>query len=179
MGKTHWKKIVSNPEYLGEADFDENEEKIGTIAGFKEGVKVRSGDGSSDTVAVIYFAEPGLKPMTLNVAKSKAIEKVCGSPYMEDWPGHAIQLYIEHNVKAFGTTCSAVRVRPRAPQLRAACKCSRCGKDILGASGKSAEYIAAYTAKKFGAQLCFDCATGAAKPAQEVTEDAPAETDQQ
>lgn len=29
---THWKKIVSDPNYIGEADFEENEEKVLTIA---------------------------------------------------------------------------------------------------------------------------------------------------
>ena len=34
--KTHWKKVVSDPNFLGEADFQENEEKIVTIARVEE-----------------------------------------------------------------------------------------------------------------------------------------------
>ena len=28
MEKTHWKKVVSDPNYIGEADFEQGEEKI-------------------------------------------------------------------------------------------------------------------------------------------------------
>lgn len=38
MTKTPWKKIVSDPDYLGEADFNEGEEKIVTIDHVQSGV---------------------------------------------------------------------------------------------------------------------------------------------
>ncbi len=155
--KTHWKKVVSDPNYLGEADFNENEEKIATIAKVVKNEKVRSSEGTSEK-AVVYFKE-NLKPMILNVARSKAIEKVTGSPYFEEWVGAKVQLYIEHGIKAFGDVVSAVRVRPKKPVIKANVKCTDCGKDIQGASGKSAEYIASYTAKNYGVSLCYDCAS--------------------
>lgn len=154
--KTHWKKVVSDPNYLGEADFGENEEKIGTISHVVANEKVRTAEGTSEK-AVVYFRE-NLKPMILNVARSKAITKVAGSPFFEDWAGVSIQLYIEHGIKAFGDVVSAVRVRPRKPvQPKPAAKCTDCGKPIQAASGKSAEYMAAHTTKKFGVPLCFEC----------------------
>lgn len=67
----------------------------------------------------MYFEEAGIKPMILNVARSKAIEKVAGSPELEDWPGVKIQLYIEHGIKAFGDIVNAVRVRPFKPRAQA------------------------------------------------------------
>ena len=85
MEKTHWKKIVSDPNYLGEADFNEGEEKIATIASVNQSETVVTAEGKSQK-AVLHFVEP-LKPMILNVARSKAIEKVAGSPYFEDWKG--------------------------------------------------------------------------------------------
>ena len=111
MEKHHWKKIVSDPNYLGEADFNEGEEKIATIASVNQSETVVTAEGKSQK-SVVHFAE-NLKPMILNVARSKSIEKVAGSPYVEDWPGTRVQLYIEHNIKAFGELVSAVRVRPR------------------------------------------------------------------
>lgn len=179
--KTHWKKIVSDPNYLGEADFNEGEEKIATIARVIRDETVVTAEGKSKK-AVAHFQEP-LKPMILNVARSKAIEKVAGSPYFEDWAGVKIQLYIDHNIKAFGDVVSAVRVRKTKPVVRNAIKCVDCGKDVQGAMGKGADYIAAYTKKKFGVCLCFDCAQKRSAPAQEqkqeaeVTEDAKTETD--
>ena len=155
--KTHWKKVVSDPNYLGEADFGEGEEKIATIARVARDEVVQTAEGKSKK-AVVYFREQ-LKPMILNVARSKAIEKVAGSPYFEDWVDVKIQLYIEHGIKAFGDVVSAVRVRPKKPIIRTAVLCEDCGQEIQGANGRNADYIAAYTKKKFGACLCFSCAT--------------------
>lgn len=157
MEKTHWKKVVSDPNFIGEADFEEGEEKIVTIARVANSVEVQTAEGKSKK-AVVYFQE-NLKPMILNVARSKAITKVAGSPYFEDWANVKIQLYIEKNIKAFGDLVNAVRVRATKPIVKNAIKCADCGKDIQGASGKSAEYIASYTKKKFGVCLCFNCAT--------------------
>lgn len=156
MEKTHWKKIVSDPNYLGEADFNEGEEKIATIASVNQSETVVTAEGKSQK-AVLHFAEP-LKPMILNVARSKAIEKVAGSPYFEDWKGVRIQLYIEHNIKAFGELVSAVRVRPRKPKETPPVLCADCGCPVKPANGRSAAYMAEYTKRKFGAVLCYDCA---------------------
>lgn len=164
--KTHWKKVVSDPHYLGEADFTEGEEKVATIAKVVQSEEVQTAEGKS-RMAVVHFME-NVKPMILNVARSKAIQKVVGSPYFEDWPGTSIQLYIEHGIKAFGDVVSAVRVRPRKPIVKNVVKCSECGKNIQGASGKGAEYIAQYTKKKFGVSLCYDCASK--RPAQATAE---------
>lgn len=176
-GKTHWKKIVSDPNYLGEADFNEGEEKIATIAKVVADETVITAEGKSKK-AVVHFQE-NLKPMILNVARSKNIEKVAGSPYFEDWTGIKVQLYIEHGIKAFGDVVSAVRVRPRKPVIKQVAKCADCGKDIQGAMGKGADYIAAYTSKKYGVCLCFDCAQkrSTAPVKEETVEDAKAETD--
>lgn len=176
--KTHWKKVVSDPNYLGEADFREGEEKIATIARVVRDETVVTAEGKSKK-AVVHFQEQ-LKPMILNVARSKSIEKVSGSPYFEDWTGVKIQLYIEHGIKAFGDVVSAVRVRSKKPVIKQAVKCADCGNDIQGAMGKGADYIAAYTNKKFGVCLCFDCAqkrSAAPQPekAEGVTEDAQTE----
>jgi hypothetical protein len=156
MTKTPWKKIVSDPDYLGEADFNEGEEKVVTIDRVVSGVKVKSAEGTSEK-AVVYFKER-IKPMILNVARSKAITKVAGSKFVEDWNGVAIALYIDDNVKAFGDVVSAVRVRPRKPVTRNAVKCADCGGDIQGAYGKGADYIAMYTKKQYGVSLCSECA---------------------
>ncbi len=157
---THWKKIVSDPNYIGEADFDENEEKVLTIAKVNASETVVTAEGKSQK-AVIHWAEPGNKPMILNVARSKNIAKVAGTPDVERWPGVAVQLYIEHGIKAFGEVVSAVRVRPFKPRIQQrqpAPPCTDCGKPIQPAMGKPAEWLAAYTTKNYGVPLCAECA---------------------
>ena len=159
--KTHWKKIVSDPNYLGEADFNEGEEKVATINRVVRDETIQTAEGKSKK-AVVYFAE-GIKPMILNVARSKAIEKVAGSPYFEDWLGVKIQLYIEHGIKAFGDVVSAVRVRPRKPQIRNPILCEDCGGIVQNSNGMTVESIVARTKQRYKACLCFSCATARAE----------------
>lgn len=172
MSKTHWKKVVAESDYLGEADFEENEEKVGTIARVVKSEKIKSAEGTSDK-AVVYFKEDALKPLILNVARSKSITKVAGSPFFEDWVGVPIQMYLEHGIKAFGDIVSAVRVRPKRPNVQAkkVLTCEDCGSVIQGVMGKGADYIAAYTQKKYGATLCYSCGLKRAEAAAPKTEE--------
>ena len=163
--KTHWKKIVSDSPYLGEADFQPGEEKIGTILKINPAEIVKTAEGKQK-MAVVHFKESGLKPLILNVAKGKAIAQVANSPYMEDWPGTAIQMYVEHNIQAYGSIVNAVRVRPYKPTPPAEIICERCGKPITPARGMGADQVAAYTYKKYGAKLCAKCAATAKQEAE-------------
>lgn len=175
--KTHWKKVVSDPNFIGEGDFQEGEEKVLTIDHINAAETVTTAEGKSKK-AVIHWKEPGHKPMILNVARSKSIEKVAGSGYFEDWPGVQVQLYIEHGIKAFGEVVSAVRVRPFKPRIKAAAPiptCTDCGGEIAPAMGKTAAWLAAYTAKHYGVPLCATCAQKRKEAAQNVKNDAPAE----
>lgn len=159
---THWKKIVSDPNYIGEADFEENEEKVLTIARVNASETVVTAEGKSQK-AVIHWVEQGNKPMILNVARSKNIAKVAGTPDVERWPGVAVQLYIEHGIKAFGEVVSAVRVRPYKPRIQQQQRppvppCTDCGNPIQALMGKTADWMAAYTTKNYGVPLCAECA---------------------
>lgn len=166
MEKTHWKKVVSDPNYIGEADFEQGEEKILTIAKVNSSETVTTAEGKSQK-AVVHWAEKDNKPMILNVARSKAIAKVAGSPYFEDWIGVKVQLYIENGIKAFGEVVSAVRVRNFKPKS-AAIKCEDCGKPITGAYGMNAEQMAAYTESNYHKKLCAECAKKAKAAQNEV-----------
>ena len=102
-----------------------------------------------------------------------------GSGYMEDWPGVAVQLYIEHGIKAFGEVVSAVRVRPFKPRIQKqepVPPCSDCGGEIVPAMGKDAWWLAAYTTKKYGVPLCAACAQKRAEEADGTTADEPEDT---
>lgn len=156
--KTHWKKVVSDPNFIGEGDFQEGEEKVLTIEKVNQAETVQTAEGKSKK-AVVHWKEAGNKPMILNVARSKSIEKVAGSGYFEDWPGVQVQLYIEHGIKAFGDVVSAVRVRPFRPKAQAPVPpCKDCGQAITPAMGKDARWLANYTEKKYEVPLCAACA---------------------
>lgn len=158
--KTHWKKIVSDPNFIGEGDFQEGEEKVLTISHVNASEVVTTAEGKSQK-AVLHWQEKGIKPMILNVARSKNIEKVTGSAYFEDWPGHKLQLYIEHGIKAFGEVVSAVRVRPFKPRIQneePVPPCADCQKPIESAFGKDARWLAKRNTAKYGIPLCAACA---------------------
>lgn len=181
MEKTHWKKVVSDPNYIGEADFQDGEEKVLTISHVNASETVTTAEGKSKK-AVLYWKEKNNKPMILNVARSKSIEKVAGSPYFEEWPGVQLQLYIEHGIKAFGEVVSAVRVRPFRPRIQqqdALPSCTDCGGEIQAAMGKNARWLAQYTTRNYGVPLCATCAQKRKERAVENEEAAAAEVQQE
>lgn len=110
--KTHWRNF-HNPEYIGAYAFNPNERKVLTIkAARQEGVMGQS--GKKEDCLVVHFDEAE-KPLICNVTNSKAISAVCGSSYIEDWPGNRIELFVTE-VSAFGSTVEAVRVKPTKPK---------------------------------------------------------------
>lgn len=162
--KVHWKKVVSDPTYIGEADFEPGEEKVLTIGSINSKETIVTNEGKS-TKAVVHWVEKE-KSMILNVARAKAIQKATGSPWMDDWIGKKVQLYIDNKVKAFGEIVSAVRVRPYAPRVQqkqevkpdAELICEECGKPIPAQFGMTPAQIAENTLQKFGRRLCGSCA---------------------
>jgi hypothetical protein len=54
--------------------------------------------------------------MILNKTNQKTMEKLFASPYIEDWAGKKMILYVA-KVKAFGDTVDALRVKTTAPKL--------------------------------------------------------------
>lgn len=112
MGKTHWKKL-NNPDYLGAYALDPGNDLIATIQHVQREV-VTGPEGKKEECTVVHFRERDTKPLILNVTNAKTIQKLTGTPYIEDWRGQKIQLYIAQ-VKAFGDVVDALRIRPKAP----------------------------------------------------------------
>ncbi len=160
MSKTHWKKLT-NPDYLGAYALEPGKDLITTIQHVCE-EKVIGTDGKKEDCTVVHF-QGNIKPLILNVTNAKTIEKIYGTPYIEDWAGKKIQIYTA-KVKAFGEVVEALRIRPIVPKENKpespSFKCADCGNEIKGLNdGKhTAEYMANYTKSKFGVSLCTECA---------------------
>lgn len=146
---THWKKLT-NPNYLGAYAFEAGEEKIVTID-FVEQEEVVSTDGKMEVCIVAHLA--GEKPLILNKTNCKAISRLLGTPYIEEWSGHRITLAVQR-VKAFGEETDAVRVKPKLPGEI----CEKCGKEIRAGLGHSAAEVAELALEKYGKKLCIECA---------------------
>lgn len=110
--KTHWKKLV-NPDYLGAYDFQPGEERVLTIANVTSET-VTNSDGKGEDCIVCRFTTG--KPMILNRTNAKTIAKLYGTPYIEEWAGKSIQLYVTR-VRAFGDMVEALRIRPTEPKV--------------------------------------------------------------
>lgn len=110
--KTHWRKL-KDTNYLGSWDIVDKE-LILTIADIQS-KNVQSPDGKTEELPVMTFKED-YKPMILNATNFKAIQKAHNSPYVEDWIGKKIAIYIT-SVKAFGSVVDALRIKPSAPKV--------------------------------------------------------------
>ena len=112
--KTHWKKL-DNPNYLGAYSLMDGEYKELTVLIEKvvlEDVKTERG---TDQCKVAYLK--GQKPLILNATNCKIITNMYQSPYIEDWQGKNITLYIA-KIKAFGETIEAIRVKSTKPVIK-------------------------------------------------------------
>ena len=163
---THWKKLT-NPDYLGAYALEPGKYLIVTIKSVANEV-VTGTDGKKETCSVMHFME-NVKPLVLNATNSKTITKLLKTPYIEQWSGRKIQLFVECGIKAFGDIVDAIRVRPFLP-VEQELNCADCGKKIEPYGKMSADTMAKYTLKNYGRMLCSECATKAAnanKPADE------------
>lgn len=152
MSKTHWKKW-NNPNYLGSYAFQPGEEKTVTIKEVKREI-VQNQNGKEECT-VAYFEED-VKPLILNATNCKAITKVWGTPYVEDWVGRKITLKVK-KISAFGEMTDAVRVSSERP-TEETILCEVCGNPIASFGGRSAENIAQLTKTKYGKAMCAECA---------------------
>lgn len=154
MGLTHWKKL-DNPDYIGAYAFQPGEEKIVTIKQVRREV-VTGAEGKKEECTVVHFVEPE-KPLILNATNGKAIQKVAGSGYIEEWAGVRIILKVE-TVKAFGDIVDAVRVSKKKPPAKpAAPVCHDCHQAISAYGKQSAAEFAEYTKSVFGVSVCYAC----------------------
>ena len=121
QNKTHYRKVFDSP-YLSAADIVEP--VVLTIRCVQ--VKADKTKKTKDQMNTAYFAEreiragEPLKPMILNATNSKMVAKITGSPFLEDWNGVTVEIYVDHNVRFGRETVEGLRIRPAAirPQKR-------------------------------------------------------------
>lgn len=108
--KTHFKKL-QNPNYTGSWDLMDKDgnyiEKVVTIEKTLQ-QSVNNGNGGVEDLPVIHIK--GMKPVVLNSTNIKAVARITGSNFIEDWVGKEITLYVQ-KVKAFGEMHDAIRIK--------------------------------------------------------------------
>ena len=115
MGETHYRKVFDSP-YLSSADIVEPV----TLTIAKVTQETDKTKKSKDVFNTAYFKEafirPGekLKPMILNATNSKMMDRLTGTPFIEDWAGKQITVYVDANVKFGRETVEGLRIRAAA-----------------------------------------------------------------
>jgi len=112
--KTHWKKLT-NTNYLGSYALQPGKDLVVTITEVKKEM-VKDATGSESECLIVHLQNQ--KPLICNKTNAKSIAKAVGSPFIEDWKGKQIALYIA-SVRAFGETVDGLRVRPTTVKTKA------------------------------------------------------------
>jgi len=114
--KTHWKKLT-HPDYIGAYELMQGEKNIELNVKI-ESVKremITGADGKKEECTVMTI--PPNRPMILNATNQKILTKALSSPFIEDWSGKTVTLYVQQ-VKAFGDTVDALRIRGKQPEIK-------------------------------------------------------------
>lgn len=178
MEKTHWKKL-ENPDYLGAYALDPNKDLVVQIKSVGQEEVYNPTNNKKETCTVAHFTDRNIKPMILNVTNCKTIAKLYDTPYIEDWAGKYISIYIA-KVKAFGDVVEALRIRNKVPTIEII-KCEDCGKVITDYSGKTARELADIAKRNLGKELCLECQRKYKKQMEEdaaKTEEGETKTDE-
>lgn len=154
MEKTHWKKL-ENPDYLGAYVLQPGQDLVVRIASVKQEEVYNPNNNKKEVCTVAHFSNKDVKPMILNATNCKMISKIYDTPYIEDWVGKWISIYIA-KVKAFGEVVEALRIRNRIPTTEKF-YCEDCQKEIVGQSGRTAAELAEIAIRNVGRKLCVDC----------------------
>jgi hypothetical protein len=110
--KTHYKKLQDKP-YIGSWDIEIGSEPIFTID-YVKSEPVTGERGVVSKCIVVYFKERDVKPLIANKTNQNTIARVYETPYIEDWSGKQIQLFVER-VNFRGEMIDAIRIRNRIP----------------------------------------------------------------
>lgn len=114
--KTHFRKAFDSP-YLSSADIVEPT----TLTIARVSLEPDKTKKTKDVFNTAHFQErelrPGekLKPMILNATNSKTLKNLTGSPFIEDWSGFKVTVYVDTNVKFGKETMEGLRISPIAP----------------------------------------------------------------
>lgn len=112
---THWKKL-QNPDYIGAYTLMETGVAIDMTVTIKSIARqiVTGADGKKDECTVAQLV--GQKPFIINATNAKMITKIYDTPFIENWVGRKITLYVA-KVKVAGETVDALRIRQAIPTL--------------------------------------------------------------
>lgn len=115
LKKHHWRSLT-NPDYIGAYSLEPGQDLTVTIETVKRELITSTGGKKEEcTVAKLL----GQKPFIINRTNAKTISQLYGTPYIEDWEGKQITLYVT-TTKLAGDDVECLRIRkeiPKKPEL--------------------------------------------------------------
>lgn len=118
MTKTPWQKTF-DPHYLGSWSLEDGE--IFTTVILKCELKEITSNGKDYKERIVATLKDAprngiLLPMVIgNKDNAKALQKLTGSQYIEDWRNVDVTIYVKRGVKAFGELVDALRIKDTPP----------------------------------------------------------------
>lgn len=112
--KTHWRSVKPSP-YLAAVDLD-GKDMVVTIECVHVG-EVEGENGRKDDCRIATLSHNGVdlgKQLLLNVTNCKALLKLTGSNFLEDWNKQRVTLYVTPT-KLKGETVDGIRIRLTRP----------------------------------------------------------------
>ncbi len=141
---THFKQ-KRNTDYLGAYDLcvgaeDNGREKFGTLVATISHIVeaeevIEPSTNKKQPCVVVYWKEPNIKKMILNVTNQKAIATVAGSGFFEYWKNKRVKLFVDPKVRQVGEKKGSPNEYGPALRIHNVAvaedkiKCEVCGKD--------------------------------------------------
>lgn len=115
--KTHYRKAFDSP-YLSSADIVEPTVLTVKFVRLEADRTKKTKDAFNTAFFVEREIRPGepLKPMILNATNSKTMKALTGTPFIDDWNGVRITVYVDEKVRFGKETVEGLRISPHAPE---------------------------------------------------------------
>ncbi len=147
---TNWKNLAKY-DYLGAYSLEGVVNELTLTIKSIVRAPVTAEGGATENCIIANFEETNkngvvVKPMVLNKTNCKMITSLYGTPFIEQWVGKKITIYVQQNVKFGRELKPALRIKNVIPSF----KCSVCGKEIDENiyNGSIAKYGAAYCSQE-------------------------------
>ncbi len=118
MSKTPWQKTF-DPNFIGAWSLEDGE-VFNTVV-LKCELKEITSNGKEFKERIVATLKDAprngiLLPMVIgNKDNAKALQKLSGSQYVEDWKNIPVSIYVKKNIKAFGELVDALRIKDTPP----------------------------------------------------------------
>lgn len=107
--KTHFKKM-QDPNFMGSWDLIKDDGTFREVnVTIQEVKKGKSHNGKEEKTVIIAVLKE-FKPMILNATNLKAIARITGKKFIEDWQGKQVGLCVKKE-RAFGDVCDVLRIK--------------------------------------------------------------------